>query len=292
VVDLSATAIDQYVKARITTGAQPATVNRETQLLGQAVQPFLAKLGLPPLPIRRLPERNVRQGYFEKADFEKVVAALGTEVLRGMARFAFRTGWRRGEIASLQWHDVDRAARVIRLRPDAAKNGYGRTLALDVELATLIEQRWLAREHKTTDGTSVLSPFVFHRRGKPIMDLRKAWRTACETAGASGRLFHDLRRTAARNMVRAGVRETVAMGVSGHKTRSMFDRYNIVNEADLRAAIEQTHAYVSQLPRESRGSRILHQARAGVARGRCARLTALDRLALSKLASGKLQARA
>ena len=146
---------------------------------------------------------------------------------------------------------MDRAARVIRLRPESAKNGHGRTLGLDAELAALIERRWIAREYKTTNGTSALSPFVFHRHGKPIVDFRKAWRTACEAAGMSGRLFHDLRRTAVRNMVRAGVRETVAMGVSGHKTRSMFDRYNIVNEADLREAMEQTGAYVSQLPVES-----------------------------------------
>ncbi len=116
---------------------------------------------------------------------------------------------------SLQWPDVDRAANVIRLRPEAAKNGHGRPLALDAELAALIERRWIARKYQTADGTSALSPFVFHRHGKPIVDFRKAWRSACEAAGVSGRLFHDLRRTAVRNMVRAGVRETVAMGVSG-----------------------------------------------------------------------------
>jgi integrase len=243
VIDLSATAIDRYVKARIPTGAQPATVNRETQLLGQAVQPFLATLGLPALSIRRLPEQNVRQGFFEKPDFEQLVAALRGEALQDMARFAFRSGWRRGEIDSLRWPDVDRAARVIRLRPEATKNGCGRTLALDTELAALIERRWIAREYQVADGTVALSPLVFHRLGKPIVDFRKAWRTACEAAGVSGRLF----RTAVRNMVRAGVRETVAMAVSGHKTRSMFDRYNIVSESDLREAMEQTGAYVSQL---------------------------------------------
>jgi integrase len=251
VIDLSATAVDQYAKARIAAGAKAATVNRETQLLGQAVQPLLAALGLPALHIRRLPEHNVRQGFAEKDAFEKVVAALPTEVLRDMARFAFRSSWRRGEIDSLEWPDVDRGARAIRLRPEAAKNGHGRTLALDAELAALIERRWIAREYKNTDGTTALSRFVFHRNGKPIVDFRKAWRTACQAAGVPGLLFHDLRRTAVRNMVRAGVRETVAMGISGHKTRSMFDRYNIVNESDLREAMERTGAYVNQLPVES-----------------------------------------
>ena len=146
---------------------------------------------------------------------------------------------------------MDRAAGVIRLRPEAAKNGHGRLLAFDAELAALIERRWAARVVSGANETTVICPWVFHRQGKPIVDFRKAWAAACQTAGASGRLFHDLRRTAVRNMVRANVRETVAMSVSGHRTRSMFHRYNIVNEADLRTAMQQTSAYVKQLPTEA-----------------------------------------
>jgi integrase len=231
------------MKHRLEEGKKPATVNRETQLLGQAFRLAQERLLVQRVPhIRHLPERNARQGFFEQDEFKRVVEYLPS-YLKDFARFAYLSGWRKGEIAQLQWSDVDRQARVIRLRPAASKTQDGRVLVLHGELWGLIERQWEARG-------SVL--WVFHRREFQIGDLKKAWRTACRKAGVPGKLFHDLRRTAVRNMVRAGVPERVAMAISGHKTRSIFDRYNIVNEDDLREAMTKTEIYLKkQLPHNS-----------------------------------------
>jgi integrase len=193
-----------------------------------------------------LTENNTRQGFFERPDLEAVVAALPA-YLQDFTRFAYLTGWRKGEIISLRWSDVDRDAGAIRLRPEAAKTGRGRTVMLEGDLADLIDRRWEARLLEK-DGNVRVAALVFHRDGEPVGDFRKAWATACQAAGVPDKLFHDLRRTAARNMVRAGVPERVAMAVTGHLTRSMFDRYNIVSEDDLRMAAQKTTLYVDTLP--------------------------------------------
>jgi integrase len=246
-VGITFRAIEAYITKRREDEKSNATINRELELLRRALRLAHDRQLLPSIPkVRVLPENNTRQGFFERPDLEAVVAALPA-YLRDFTRFAYLTGWRKGEIISLRWTDVDRDAGAIRLRPEAAKTGRGRTVMLEGDLAELIDRRGQARLFQK-DGNIRVAPLVFQRHGEPMGDFRKAWATACHADGVPDKLFHDLRRTAARNMVRAGVLERVAMAVTGHVTRSMFDRYNIVSEDDLRMAAQKTTIYVDTLP--------------------------------------------
>ena len=88
----------------------------------------------------------------------------------------------------------------------------------------------------------IVCPWVFHRDGKEVRCFRRSWLTACKKAGVPGNVPHDFRRTASRNLIRAGVPEAVAMKLTGHRTRSVFARYNIVSERDLVHAARQLEA--------------------------------------------------
>jgi integrase len=118
-------------------------------------------------------------------------------------------------------------------------------LPLSGTLKDLVERRWQARDYQTRANVTAISPYVFHQDGTPVGDFRKAWATACAAAQVPGKLFHDLRRTAVRNMIRAGVPQTVAMAVSGHKTAAMFNRYNITSTEDRRDALTRTEAHLA-----------------------------------------------
>jgi integrase len=134
----------------------------------------------------------------------------------------------------VQWSQVDRREKVVRLEVGTTKNRKARTLPYGglAELAVVIEAQWQDHRRLASEGT--LCPYLFQRNGKPIRDLRKAWSTACKIAGVPGKRPHDFRRSAVRNLIRAGVPDSIVMGITGHKTRAVFDRYDITTEADLR----------------------------------------------------------
>src|SRR5262249_27314500 len=138
------------------------------------------------------------------------------------------------EITSLVWRDI--ADGVIRLRPEASKNAEARVLMVTGVIADIIDRRRSERHD--------LVSYVFHHKGKQIGRFDKAWSTACRKADVPDKLFHDFRRTGVRNMVQAGVPERIAMQISGHKTRAIFDRYNIVDEEDIKEAQRQTFRYL------------------------------------------------
>ena len=232
-----------------------ATVNRELGYLSQAYNLKANEIGPGPA-IPKLDE-CVREGFYERAEFELIVAHL-PEDLQDFARWGYFTGWRKGEISSLRWNELNMENRQLRLRAQFSKNSEARTVPLMGELWKIIQQRWKARRYMGESGETVLSPLVFFRQkgrgvpkaGAPVKEFRKAWQAACEAAEKSDALFHDFRRTAVRNMIRAGVDRKVAMMISGHKTESVFNRYNITDDRDLEDAVRKTDAYVAQLPRE------------------------------------------
>jgi integrase len=255
---LTSREIEDYIAAKRKEGRKNSTINRVTETVRRAYR--IGKITAP--EIRHLSEKdNARKGFFSNDEFRRVCSGLPEDV-RDFALFAYLTGWRKNEIASLTWSDIEE--NVIRLRAENSKNREARSVVIAGELVGLMEQRKQARL-----ANGVLTNLVFHRDGAPVAEFRKAWASACVAAGAgkmvcpkcqsegaarkcprcktrteySGKIFHDLRRTAVRNMVRSGVPQSVAMKISGHKTASMFRRYDIANEDDLKQAIEAVQRY-------------------------------------------------
>jgi len=222
--------------------ASAATVNRETDIIRRMFTLCVTGgvlLYQPHVP--RLRERNARAGFFERGSFESVYRQL-PEALQPVVAFANITGWRiDSEVLTREWRHVDFEANEVRLDPGETKNGEPRVFPLTQDLRTLLLERRAARDAAVAAGS--VCPWVFFRlvakgRGgrkypKVIKRFDKAWATACTAAGCPGRLRHDFRRTAIRTMVRRGVPERVAMQLSGHLTRSVFERYNIVSAGDL-----------------------------------------------------------
>ncbi len=232
-------------------GRANATINRELSALKRILN--IGAEQTPPkvdrVPkIRMLKENNVRKGFFEHYEFLAMRNKL-PDYLKSVITFGYKSGWREEEILSLPWDQVDRYNGCARIEPGDAKNDDARTLYFDSEIKEVIKAQWQRRRQER-----IFCPYVFvNLKGTDrIYRFDKAWKTACRKAGVD-KLFHDLRRTAVRNMVRSGISEGVAMKISGHKTRSVFDRYNIVNDADLKNAAKAQESYIAKQENFCRG---------------------------------------
>jgi integrase len=250
-VELSAEKIDRYTEGRLAdkTGAKgevipgdrPATVNRTLQMLGQCFALAIRRGTLSKAPyIRHLSEAgNARQGFFSEQELAAVVSHL-PEDLRDFVRFASATGMRKSEAAGLTW-DMVRGDE-LHIPGNLCKNRQARVLPLAGELGAIITRRQTARPIEE-NGTVRMAEFLFHRSGARVGDFKKSWGTATRLAGVPEKLFHDLRRSAVRRMVRAGINPQIAKKWSGHVSDSMFQRYSILTTDDLREAFETTEKF-------------------------------------------------
>jgi integrase len=246
--------IQKFIAKRQAEGAASGTINTSLALLRRAFnlghQCTPAKCGkVPYFPMLKLD--NVRKGFFEDEEYRRLFEAL-PEDLRPILAFGYYTGCRKGEILSLRWSQVDLEQGMVRLEPGTTKNKQGRNIPLVPELLELLRIRRVIRDEHWPD-----CDHVFFRFGKPILQFKDAWAAACRKAGLwdettrrPTRLFHDLRRSGVRNLIRSGVPEVVAMQISGHRTRSIFDRYNIVDERDLKDAAWKLSEFLGRKQKE------------------------------------------
>jgi integrase len=252
---ISTARVDAYADQRVREGAQPSTVNRELAALRRAFRLAVRKGVLPTMPvITLLREDNTREGFIDPPDFAALCAKLrefGEPGVADATEFAYSTCLRRGNALGTLWSwftlRLDSAEVVggtVRLPGAVTKNGKPLSLALEGPLLDVIRRRYTCRVPE--------SPYVFHRAGRRIVRFDAAWAVACHAVGLPQLLFHDLRRSGARNYRRAGVTEDVICRIGGWKTRSMFQRYNVVDERDLADAATRLSVFLTDAAKSPR----------------------------------------
>jgi integrase len=247
-------ALKQYIttrkqeKTRLGGPPENASINRELSILTRAFT--LGYRHEPPLvlhipAIEKLPEDNVRTGFLEKADYGRLLEELPAYLQLALV-LGYHTGCRVGELVGLQWTDIDLDGPepTFTIPAHLAKNRRHRTIPIYGDMVSVMRRQKAERDEKYP-----ALEWLFHDgTGKRLKTFAKAWASAHKRAGLDKRLFHDLRRSAIRNMVRAGIPEKLAMAISGHKTRHVFDRYNIVTDKDLANAGSMLTQYLSTQP--------------------------------------------
>lgn len=261
-VDITTDRVTTYVRTRQEEGASRSTINKEIGALRRSLNLLHEAGRLSRVPkIKTLSEDNVREAFLRMGDVEAICAEIGPD-LAPVVRFAAFTGWRKNEVLGVTWRRVDFEAGTVWLDPGTTKNKEGRTFPISA-LPPL--ERLLREQRARTDAVEKeigrIVPWVFHRDGDRIRSMIGAWRGACERAGFDGAWFHDLRRTAVRNLERAGVPRSVATKLTGHKTEAVYRRYAIADEDALRDGVAKLARMHEETAGEGRSVVPLREAR-------------------------------
>ena len=225
---LSTDDINRYVERR-QVAANNATINRELALLKRALNlgPECTPKKISGVPVfpKRLKENPPRQGFVSEAEYQRLIERCEEHWLRTFLAMAFTFGFRHSELLEMRVRQVNLLERTVDLRPLTTKNEEPRIIKMTDEVFRLLTS--------CVAGKKPLDAVFTRSNGKPVRDFRETWTSLTLIAELPGLKIHDFRRSAVRNMIRCGIPQVVAMRISGHKTASVFNRYNIVDEADL-----------------------------------------------------------
>jgi integrase len=221
-----------YIAERLEAGAAPGTINRELTvfkaLFNHGAESDPPKISRVPKFPAKLREANPRSGFIDDKQYVALVANCKHAWLKALIAIAYNFGFRKGELLGLRCGQVDLAARQIRLLPGETKSDRGRTVPMTDEIFDLLSE--CVRGKIATDAV-----FTW-RDGRPVKDFRGAFAAMTKAAGLPDLLLHDFRRSAVRRMLRRGISKHQAKRFSGHATDSIFDRYDIIDDADLAEA--------------------------------------------------------
>ncbi len=228
--------LEQYVDSRLVEKASNATINRELSALktafriGRKKQPGLRV----PVDFPHLTENNVRAGFVEDGQYDRLTENCSEPWLRLFLEIAYTFAWRKSEILNLRVSNVSLAERTIRLNAGTTKNNAGREVTMTSAIAALVAL--------AVAGKAPSDYLLTRSNGRRVLDFRRAWSKLTAAAGLENLLVHDLRRSGARQLRRAGVPESVVQATGGWLTADMFKRYAIVSTEDQRDAIEKLEA--------------------------------------------------
>jgi integrase len=232
--------IQKYIEKKQAMGYKNASINRELACLKTMFR--LALRSTPP-KVRYVPymplleENNTREGFFEYGEYIRVKECLPSH-LKPVALFGYYAGWRWGEVVNLIWDRVDFNKGAVWLSSHQTKNKQAREIYPETEVMEELKRLYLNRR--------IGCPYVFTDDGRRISksQFHREWTKACCDAGLKGKLFHDFRRTAVRELIRSGVPQPTAMLITGHKSTSVFNRYNIVSDQDLKDARDRREQHI------------------------------------------------